>query len=302
MDNWYFINPVNQKKQTEYSGFGYGIDRWKSENDNIIISLTSNGLKFSLTSYPTTAVFGEQLENYNSFVGNTLTFSLLWATENDTSNHITSCTVTIPDSSLDSENIGLNDGTTSKAYGYIDMRKISSYNIQVRYVSSLLTESIYFIAAKLEVGENQTLAYLDDNGIYRLTEIPNYEEQLARCQRYMQVLGNSSMIENVGFGMITYYNGNSAISAQFPITTTLAKVPAVSIKGTLRILRPSNENKNIIVSYINENDVNITNPEGLSNIIGIGLIVSPEKLPYNIPYVEIDVPSNSGYILLDSNL
>lgn len=29
LDNWYFINPVNQREQTSYSNAGYTIDRWK---------------------------------------------------------------------------------------------------------------------------------------------------------------------------------------------------------------------------------------------------------------------------------
>ena len=40
-----------------------------------------------------------------------------------------------------------------------------------------------FVAAKLELGSQQTLAH-QENGNWQLNEIPDYGEQLARCQRY----------------------------------------------------------------------------------------------------------------------
>ena len=40
------------------------------------------------------------------------------------------------------------------------------------------------LAVKLELGTQQTLAHQDDNGVWVLNEIPDYGEQLRRCQRY----------------------------------------------------------------------------------------------------------------------
>ena len=40
-----------------------------------------------------------------------------------------------------------------------------------------------FVAAKLELGTQQTLAH-QENGVWVLNEIPDYGEQLRRCQRY----------------------------------------------------------------------------------------------------------------------
>lgn len=56
------------------------------------------------------------------------------------------------------------------------------------YDSSSKTFSLHgtgqtFVAAKLELGTQQTLAH-QENGVWVLNEIPNYGEQLARCQRY----------------------------------------------------------------------------------------------------------------------
>ena len=45
--------------------------------------------------------------------------------------------------------------------------------------------------AKLELGSQQTLAHQDENGNWVLNEIPDYGEQLARCQRYYQLYSSA---------------------------------------------------------------------------------------------------------------
>lgn len=47
--------------------------------------------------------------------------------------------------------------------------------------------SVNILAAKLELGSAQTLAH-QENGVWVLNEIPDYGEQLRRCQRYFNVL------------------------------------------------------------------------------------------------------------------
>ena len=49
------------------------------------------------------------------------------------------------------------------------------------------TPTVTILAAKLELGSQQTLAHQDENGNWVLNEIPDYGEQLARCQRYFQL-------------------------------------------------------------------------------------------------------------------
>ena len=45
-------------------------------------------------------------------------------------------------------------------------------------------------AVKIELGDQQTLAH-QENGVWVLNEIPNYGEQLARCQRYFQLYSSA---------------------------------------------------------------------------------------------------------------
>ena len=60
---------------------------------------------------------------------------------------------------------------------------VASYDNNSKTISLTGTGQT-FVAAKLELGTQQTLAHQDENGVWQLNEIPDYGEQLRRCQRY----------------------------------------------------------------------------------------------------------------------
>ena len=60
---------------------------------------------------------------------------------------------------------------------------VASYDNNSKTISLTGTGQT-FIAAKLELGSQQTLAHQDTDGNWVLNEIPDYGEQLRRCQRY----------------------------------------------------------------------------------------------------------------------
>lgn len=72
---------------------------------------------------------------------------------------------------------GITSKTFTVADGEVDGISIGCVN----------TSTIEFECAKLELGSQQTLAHQDANGNWVLNEIPNYGEQLLRCQRYFQL-------------------------------------------------------------------------------------------------------------------
>jgi len=88
---------------------------------------------------------------------------------------------------------GLITGTAtiaSSGGGYLSIVDDTASNIVI--VVDLQNEFIYFrrtnstswtniIAVKLELGDTQTLAH-QENGAWVLNEIPNYEEELFKCQ------------------------------------------------------------------------------------------------------------------------
>ena len=56
-----------------------------------------------------------------------------------------------------------------------------------------------FVAAKLELGTHQTLAHKDANGNWVLNEIPDYGEQLRRCQRYFMCYKAGTVLPCVAY-------------------------------------------------------------------------------------------------------
>ena len=50
LDNWYFLDPVNQRRQSSYSGAVYGIDRWKNNIGSSSVALSSDGLTLTAST------------------------------------------------------------------------------------------------------------------------------------------------------------------------------------------------------------------------------------------------------------
>lgn len=80
-------------------------------------------------------------------------------------------------------------------------------------------------AAKLELGQTQTLAH-QENGQWVLNEVPDYGEQLRRCQRYCYRLNSHA------YGWT--YNNNT-VNCLIPLPVTLRTTPAITLhsNGTI---------------------------------------------------------------------
>lgn len=162
LDNWYFGNPVNQRGQMEYTGSGYTVDRWTAKEG--VVSLSSSGLTLQNSTW-----LDQIIEN---LIENRIyTISLLTA-----NGVLLAGTGLLNKDSFISVRI---DGG-----GYIDISyhaDVSEYYVELARADAAQPLSI--LAAKLELGSTQTLAHLE-NGNWVLNEIPDYGEQLRKCQRY----------------------------------------------------------------------------------------------------------------------
>lgn len=89
-----------------------------------------------------------------------------------------------------------------------------------------------FVAAKLELGSQQTLAHQDADGNWVLNEIPDYADTLARCQRYFFSSANSNSGKTSSGTIVTnFYNQSIAFcNARFPIK--MRAIPSVKIFST----------------------------------------------------------------------
>ena len=176
LDNWYFGNPVNQRGQTSYTGTGYGIDRWYCESPNGGVTV-NNG---SVTFLPGTYFQKGEAIQYELLKGKTLTLSLL-----DAENHLYYGTGTY--GSIANIPIG-------RSGWFMSMTYFSAQNNHIfRFTNGNSEDSKNIVAVKLEQGDRQTLAHKDENGVWVLNEIPDYGEQLARCQRYFQTFATESL-------------------------------------------------------------------------------------------------------------
>lgn len=179
LDNWYFGNPVNQRGQTSYTGVGYGIDRWirNGGGDTLLNDgyITLLGYGNNLDQITDTAV-------YKQLRGKIVTISVL---------------------GRGYFSIVAEDYANSYKAKYVNSVEftIGSLALTVRSDADRLIFHIQpqdgnpcdIIAVKLELGSQQTLAHQDANGNWVLNEIPDYGEQLRRCQRYFQTFATQSL-------------------------------------------------------------------------------------------------------------
>lgn len=191
LDNWYFGNPVNQRGQTNYMGIGYTIDRWQT-----LIKGTVS-LNDGYINLADTTDFGQQIEIARMDVKPTVTFSILtdsglaWATHKFS-------------------------GTINDAW-YTDLGNGVTLNMIYRWgdrttLVALQTMSANIRAAKLELGDRQTLAHKDASGNWVLNEIPDYGEQLSLCQRYFQTFATESLRPTDALDFRPVMRANPALS------------------------------------------------------------------------------------------
>lgn len=208
LDNWYFGNPVNQRGQTEYAGSVYTIDRWRLGTDkNMALSISDDKLSIVTDTVDSYFNFDQPLEAKVFRVGATYTLSFLvdnYRNINQLYFSASKSFFTFADN-LATMSFTVNSPISSNPY------------IGIQFKTNTTTS---ILAAKLELGSTQTLAHREGNK-WVLNEIPDYGEQLRRCQRYF-----------VYFTKFTGVSGRAVNinSCQFmvPIPVTLRDKPVIS--------------------------------------------------------------------------
>ena len=173
--SYYYATPGNVVRG--YTGTNtYTIDRWKTDNTVTVIdggiTVERAGAYYLLVQY-----FEDSL--VKAIAGKTVTYSAL------TTDGLFTGTTTCPtdvSAIWDSDN-AVQGNLLMDIYGNANGKKC------FRLYSTVDGTEATIIAAKLELGSVQTLAHQDANGSWVLNEIPNYGEQLCRCQRYLRPAG-----------------------------------------------------------------------------------------------------------------
>ena len=147
--------------------------------------------------------------------------------------------------------------------------------------------SVNLVAAKLEVGNSQTLAHQDENGEWVLNDSPpSIAQELAKCQRYSLVLRN---IAGIG---VPY----SATDFRFlvPTPVTMRIQPTITYTGEWRVSSIFSTGGDGVVT-----SMGVMMPG--SNCVVISPGVSSSGVVYRT-YVVLANNIKDSKIILDSNL
>lgn len=168
-----------------YVGAGYGIDGWKSVGSGSSValsdaSLTANGGSSGLW-------LNQFFDNGQSYYGKTYTLSLLYS----------GGTLKTATGELASDGTG--GVTVSDAIGGWATFRVENSQLRAQ-INVGANQTANIVAVKLELGETQTLAHME-NGVWVLNEIPDYGEELAKCQVYGFPIVNGAW-KTVGMGVV----------------------------------------------------------------------------------------------------
>lgn len=228
LDNWYFLNPINQRGQTIYANTSteYTVDRWLSRGD-MQVTVGEDGLRLSTTSESLKLLQQPSQQLLKDLAGKTVTASVLVRDFDVTTT--TSGSSTYP-------RIGI---YSAASYGYTSHGLISgplngnglfsvtgvltptSGDTFLQFAIHLNngTGSMTVVAAKLEIGDHQTLAHLE-NGEWKLNAIQDPTTELLKCQRYYLPLN-----PYVRYPATRWIN--SEIDFLIPVPVKMPKVPAI---------------------------------------------------------------------------
>lgn len=216
LDNWYFVNPVNQRGQTSYTGGVYGIDRWLKSAAETTVAVVTGGISVSGKQFQR---LEQRVEDAQSLNGITVTFSALVKNPNGNFRLALYNATTgglITQDFQASEDFQLVQITAAPVINAGDVFSVALYP----GANDATTERTCTIkAVKLELGSQQTLAH-QENGVWALNEIPRFSDQLAACQRYLIPINNWTRVR------ASYYSAN-ALFFPVPIPSTMRTTPAI---------------------------------------------------------------------------
>lgn len=280
LDNWYFAGggfPVNQRGEASYGGTNniMTVDRWalrKSSSSSATVTPSSDGLVFvgdsvGISSGGLTGL-NQPIENKEMFAGQTVTISALVKNVTVSASNQLSLRLTSANGRyLHSYNHGSvyinGDGLVSRTLT-VNAANVAAYS-HLNFGFMLATNqsaSMTIIAVKMELGDTQTLARLE-NGEWVLNELPNYQEQLARCQRHLYVANTyGAPYARFGLGATT-----STTAAEFLVhpPVPMRTVPTLDTAGTLQFVRQTNTYTGTLAA-----DTDGATPDAISLVATIG--------------------------------
>ena len=195
--------PVNQRGDTSYStNASYTIDMWKLRyNDSGALTLTTNGISKDKQSGTSFGGIVQTVENGVSLLaGKLVTLSVLVTSMTRTKGMIA---ITNAAGNADYGTTLGNTVYTEPGLHTLTLRipsnlSMARLNVWIDVSQTNVdfgSGAVTIAAAKLELGEVSTLARnegTEASPIWVLNEIPNFEQELIKCQRFFQTFRTSS--------------------------------------------------------------------------------------------------------------
>lgn len=229
-NNTYYVKAADVVRG--YTGKVYGVDRWSSLSNIVTMVVGDDGLTVSSTAESGAVEICQYFESYIK-AGTILTLSAIVSKTEASQNGILRVKVygggadlqtNLPARAMDHELVSVTNAARADVIGCV-MRISNGDGYTVH-------------AIKLELGDTQTLAHQDAAGNWVLNEVPEYGEQLRRCQRYYYQV-HYNQYETIGFA----YDGPEYAFIIIPLPTemrgatpTLKIIGDISIGGKVRTL------------------------------------------------------------------
>lgn len=285
LDNWYFINPINQLGIVSGDAIpaGYFLDRWYNIEAAPATWVDGEGIKFA--NLISNVVIEQQIEKELIPIGTIVTASILFSLEGESSLHLVSVTG--------------NWGST--VFSEIDSGVAANLNLKLATGNPMFRIRIYtghptitVKAAKLEIGEKQTLAIQNEDGELVLADLPpDPTSELLKCYRYLRVL-NAVGYKNHSFGL--GFSINNQIRIPYILPMSMRATPVVSFSGTFLAYKSTDTATS---QALNVTSVNAVGLDEESMLIRAYVDGSPTGGDI---YLLRSGVNDAGKIILDANL
>ena len=264
LDNWYFVGggsqqggwqfPINQRGETSWDTGGYHLDRWKQESDGFG-ELGEEGFTPAVTGIVATTQPVEE-SVFKRLLGKKVTISALLS-----SGEFRSRTIQFPTdiSQGFEELVAFSNGGEIGIASYPGNKVYQLARICIKSNSNKLT----FVAIKVELGYLSTLARKDEEGNWLLNDPPpNFQQELAKCQRYQVELVSTADPEfgTIGMCMGNTGSGTSNFSiAICPLPVPMRIKPTVIASGLFRLQKFPNmlDVSSIAADRLSENAISL---------------------------------------------
>ena len=267
LDNWFFGRPVNQRGQVEHSGAAaeYFIDRWRCGGYAQTIKVTNDGLVWDTD---TGVWLTQTIVDEATLMGKTCTLSA------------------IVNGELYSVTGKYGEGNPTVVVAPNVYYEMNHDDGGVRFVSYTTSNAgnITILAAKLELGDTQTLAH-KENGVWVLNEIPDFGEQLARCQRYYRRWTGA---DNKPLG-VAVRRESKLLELVFSLDTAMRVAPSLTFNGSF-VCVPT-------FTWCSVTSIDVATPDT------VAVFLKPnDDVTFDLDAYQINIAHANEYIALSADL